>query len=123
MRNKLRFQSIHRTICLQKEFGLAPSFRLAVIVTGGRRLDDVLYSYLGRAGVKKRATMGDMLNPKTSVVLSSQQAYLRLLRGFNRATPEWNLLKSIGADFKDEALRHFSRHQLIGYFVGIFYVF
>ena len=93
--------------------------RLAVIVTGGRRLDDVLYSYLGRAGVKERATMGDMLNPRTSVVLSSQQAYLWLLLHCDGATPEWNLLKSIGADFKDEALRQFTRQQLIGYSMGL----
>jgi hypothetical protein len=47
-RNKVRLQGIHQNLCVRNEFGLAPDTRLAIIVTAGRRLDDVLYSYLGR---------------------------------------------------------------------------
>ena len=64
-----------------------------------------------------------MLDPHTSVIMRSQDAFLRFLLGFEAATPEWSLLREIGADFDGSAERHFARRQLIGYSCGLFQYF
>ena len=56
-RNKMRFRNIYQHLCASSEFGLAFAPRLGIVVTGGRRLDEVMYAFLGRKGVSDRATL------------------------------------------------------------------
>ena len=119
-RNKVRFHNIFTALCAGREFGLRPNARLAVVVTASRRLDDMLYSYLGRKGVTERVTLGTMLNPSTSPLLQAQTALLYLLQHFSPDTEEWGLLNSMGTDFEAAEIRSFARMQAIGFQVDCF---
>ena len=88
-------------------------------MTVGATKDDVLYAFLGRAGVQARARLGTMLDPAVSPILRCQEGLLRLAENF-RPTIRWSLCTSAGCDYANEDVRMFSRQQLLGSSVGLF---
>ena len=118
-RNKLRLLNVAKAFATVLEHGLLPHIRCAVLVTLGSILDDILYAYLGRKGVRPRATLATMINPESSPVLRGQASFVNMLTRFDATNERWAVANGVGIDFNHRQTRQFVRQQALGYGAGL----
>ena len=116
-KNKLRLHSICTSLCASPHG--SPTTTLAMLVTIGSFMDAVLYSLLGRAGVRERASLGVMLDPASSPILAAQYGLLDLLEHFDADATVWLLGALAHCPFDDVRCRHFARQQCLMYYCGL----
>ena len=109
----LRLLRITRVLCCDS------AVWLAVLVTGLRLIDDCMYFVLG-AGLPQRPTLLDLLSLKTPRFAELLGKVGGLLQTFGPDSPQWNVLRLTGCDFRDVGARKFARRFLLQLLAALF---